>query len=109
MISALISLFQGQLTRNDAVFVLVTVGSPVSLYIWLKTVVELHTIWKSLQQWKISLKALGGFFLDGIIVLSLVIWFIMIVLVLSLPATNSYFSQLACTTVYDLSTWLSLM
>jgi hypothetical protein len=106
MISALISFLHGQLTQNDTVFVLVAVGSPASLYIWVKSVVE---FWRLLRQWEISLEALRKFSLHGIVVSTLSIWLTMIVLVLSLLVTNSRFSQPACTTVFDLSTWLSLM
>lgn len=101
LIAGLISLLQGQLTQNDATFVIVVAVSPASLYIWftafaylfnlvpLRIASRLPDYWERLLLISLSLLSLG-------------LWVVLLVLSMG-PVRSVNFSQPACNQEYGKS------
>lgn len=110
-IAALVSMLKGELTNADGIFVLVTAGSPSSVYLWYLTI---RSFWnakvfpiehadrsvpanKSLEVRLTRLLSLG----------SLIFEIILIVLVFT-PKTGIKFSQPACNQEYGRALWYNV-
>jgi hypothetical protein len=100
LVSTFISMSQGQLTRNDAIFVLIATVSPATLYLWIMVCFAVFKkgflsdylngeIMNKVEQHLLILFSLVSF----------ILW--VVVAALALRAQNSdYFSQPACNEVY---------
>jgi len=99
LISALISFVNSNLTRNDAIFVLVAVASPVTLYLWVMFLfgAVFVAIFRRASPW---VPAHGNsqtqIFLYVSILGSLVIWATMLGIIVGSPSGAISFSQQAC-------------
>jgi uncharacterized membrane protein len=95
-----------QLTRNDAIFVLVATVSPASLYLWIMVLIAVFN--KGILPGYLSREAMSkgqqrllilfsiGSFLLWLVVAGLALW----------PSHSDHFSQPACDQVYELLTLL---
>jgi uncharacterized membrane protein len=95
-----------QLTRNDAIFVLVATVSPASLYLWIMVLIAVFNkgilpgylgreAMSKGQQRLLILFSIGSFLL-WLVVAGLALW----------PSHSDHFSQPACDQVYELLTLL---
>lgn len=105
MIAALISLFHGELTQNDAAFVIVVAVSPASLYIWIISFGYLINlvpmrIASRLPSYRERL------LLVSLSLLSLALWVVLLILSV-VPVHSVNFSQPACNQTYGMNaTWM---
>ena len=97
LLSALISLVKSKLTQNDAVFVLIAVASPVTLYLWITFLLAAFSRRTSLLA--IEVKGVSQIFLFVAVLGSLVMWLTMLGIIVGSPSGFS-FSQQACRTEY---------
>ena len=99
LISALISLVQSNLTRNDAVFVLVAVASPATLYLWIMFLFA--AIFHQTSPWALATgtNKISQRFLFVTVLGSLIMWLTMLGIIVGSPSGVS-FSQQACSKEY---------
>jgi hypothetical protein len=98
LISALISLVNSNLTRNDAIFVLVAVASPVTVYLWIMFIsgAFVAAVFRRASPWVLAHgNSQTQIFLYISILGSLVIWGTMLGIIVISPSGVS-FSQQAC-------------
>jgi hypothetical protein len=107
LISCLISLFRGQLTHSDAVFIIVAAMSPASLYIW---AISLRTILNRLPY-----RIVPGFptkqeqlILIVCSFIPFILWAVLLGLLFS-PSTPLKFSQADCGVPFYLGRWMKLL
>jgi hypothetical protein len=109
LVSALISMSQGQLTRNDAIFVLVATVSPATLYLWI--IVCFAALNKGFLPDYLNreiMNKVGQRLLILLSFVSFVLWVVVAVLALR-PQNSNYFSQPACDKVYGKKQLSSLL
>ena len=97
LLSALISLVQSNLTQNDAVFVLVAVASPVTLYLW--SMFLLAAFFRRISLLAIGVNGVSLIFLSVAVLGSLVMWLTMVGIIVGSPRGIS-FSQQGCSSEY---------
>jgi hypothetical protein len=96
LLSALISLVQSNLTQNDAVFVLVAVASPVTLYLW--SMFLLAAFFRRTSLLAIGVNGVSQIFLFVAVLGSLVMWLTMLGIIVGSPSVP--FSQQGCSSEY---------
>lgn len=106
LLAAIISILRTQLTLNDGVFVLVTVASPASIYLWILTLVSM---WK--PDWfpvRIPHKPTYREVLKFFSITSLAFEIAMIC-VMFIPSKQLIFSQAACSKTIGRRLWVELI
>jgi len=94
LISALISMSREELTRNDAIFVLVATLSPATLYLWTMVFIALFNKGFLPDYFRESMSKFGQRMLIFLSIVSFLLW--LVVVVLALRPNSIYFSQPAC-------------
>lgn len=97
LISAIISMSKGQLTRNDAVFVVVAIISPGTLYLWIIAFMDL--VKRPPRRIKNKIAVHEWKFFVFLSIFSFMFWVIILGLVVS-PPNTVVFSQPACSQEY---------
>src|SRR5260221_13979950 len=99
LISALISMCRGELTRNDAIFVLVATLSPATLYLWAMVSIALFNKGFLPDYFRESMSKFGQRMLIFLSIVSFILWLVVVALALR-PPNSVYFSQPACDKCY---------
>ncbi len=99
LISALISMCRGELTRNDAIFVLVATLSPATLYLWAMVSIALFNKGFLPDYFRESMSKFGQRMLIFLSIVSFILWLVVVALVLRPPNFVS-FSQPVCDKYY---------
>ena len=99
LISTLISMFQRELTRNDAIFVLVATLSPATLCLWAMVVISVFNRGAFPDYFKETMSKFGQRIMILSSFVSFILWFVVVALVIWPPNPN-YFSQPACQKEY---------
>jgi len=86
---------RGELTRNDAIFVLVATLSPATLYLWTMVFIALFNKGFLPDYFKESMSKFGQRMLIFFSIMSFILWLVVVVLALR-PPNSVYFSQPAC-------------
>ena len=111
LISALISIVRSNLTQNDGIFVLVSIASPATLYLWNTTFFDLINLvlsWELPEWWGYKVDKNRRLFLQFLLIGSFLFWIIMIAIIVGSPG-DIRFSQPACSKHYGLRGWLTLI
>jgi hypothetical protein len=106
LISALLSLVRGQLTQNDATFVLVAVVSPISTYLWFCA--GIPRFWQQAHGLTNGMSQHQKRYMQLLILGSLALWITLLVLILT-PSSHIDFSQPACKTEYGKQAMVALL
>jgi len=90
---------RGELTRNDAIFVLVATLSPATLYLWTTGFIALFNKGFLPDYFNESLSKFGQRMLIFLSIMSFILWLVVVALALR-PPNSVYFSQPACDKTY---------